>query len=79
MAGDVDAADEPELADRLVGVDVVAVGLDVAAVVAVLALHWHQFQQLVGNDGPDLAIERPSASGTGVFTSLVTILAQEVA
>ena len=46
MAGDVDAADEPELADRLVGVDVVAVGLGVAAAVAVLALHGHQVQQL---------------------------------
>ena len=44
MAGDIDAAYKPEFADRLVGVDVVAVGLDVAAVVAVLALHWHQVQ-----------------------------------
>ena len=46
VAGDVDAADQSELARRLVGVDVVAVGLDVAAVVAVLALHRHQVQQL---------------------------------
>ena len=46
VAGDVYAADQSELARRLVGVDVVAVGLDVAAVVAVLALHRHQVQQL---------------------------------
>ena len=46
MAGDVDAAHEPEVADGLVCVDMVAVGLDVATEVGVFALHRHQVQEL---------------------------------
>ena len=42
VAGDVDAAHEPEVADCLVGVDVVAVGRDVAAKVLILAPRRHQ-------------------------------------
>ena len=42
VAGDVDAADESEVADGLVGVDVVAVGRDVAAKVLILAPRRHQ-------------------------------------
>ena len=34
---------------------------------------------LVSDDGPDLAIERPPASGAGVLASLVALLAQDVA
>ena len=46
VAGDVDAAHEPEVADGLVCVDMVAVGLDVATEVGVFALHRHQVQEL---------------------------------
>ena len=34
---------------------------------------------LVCDDGPDLAVERPPASGAEVLASLVAILAQDVA
>ena len=34
---------------------------------------------LVSDDGPDLAIERPPASGAGVLASLVALVAQDVA
>ena len=34
---------------------------------------------LVSDDGPDLAIEWPPASGAGVLASLVALLAQDMA